>query len=156
MSWTPAICRLALFGLVFASPAAMADDDLEQVLNDIPEIPNAEKSTEEEAEAAPPEEAEAALPAYSKATRRAVLSVWEPKAKTVKKNPAAKAQFLVKIDVNGQMTAVSAVELSGIKSFDQSVLTAIYNATFEAPPPHILSDVERGVVVTITSRSYKN
>jgi|GEM_PF-4245408 len=155
MSWTHTARRLSMACALFAAPVAMAEDDLNKLLDDIPEVPNAEKEVEEK-DAAPPPEAEAALPAYVKSVRRAVVAEWQPKAKIIKKNPKAKARFLVKIDINGQMTGVSAVDLSGIKAYDQSVLDAIANATFEAPPPHILSDVERGVVITIPARAFKN
>jgi len=136
------------------APVAFAEDDLGKLLDDIPEVPNAEKEEDKEA-AAPPPDAEAALPAYIKTVRRAVIDEWQPKPKVIKKNPKARAQFLIKLDVNGQMTAVSAVDLSGVKAFDQSVLDAIANATFPPPPAHILTDVERGVVVKVGARAYK-
>lgn len=155
MTWTHTARRLAVACALLAAPTAWAEDDLNKLLDGIPEVPNAQKEVEE-AEAAPPPEAEAALPAYVKSVRRSVIDAWEPKAKVIKKNPKAKAQFMVKIDVTGAMTGVSAVDLSGNKAYDQSVLNAIANATFEAPPPHILTDVERGVVITIPARAFKN
>jgi hypothetical protein len=136
-----------------AAPTVRADDDLDKLLDGIPDIPNAEQNDEEDA-AEQEVEQEASLPAYVKAVRRAVLEQWEPKAKTIKKNPRAKAQFLVNIDINGQRTGLAVVELSDVKAFDQSVYQAIVAASFPPPPPQILSDVERGVVVTITSRAY--
>ena len=151
-----AVRRLALAGAFFLALPAAAEDDLSKVLDDIPEVPNAEKAEDKDAETASPAEEEAALPAYVKSVRKSVLAAWQPKAKIIKKNPKIKTQFLVKIDISGNMTGVSAVELSGVKAFDQSVLDAIANATFEAPPPHILSDVERGVVITIPARAAAN
>ena len=150
---TRIIIAIVALAATFAAPAAFAQDDLDKLLDELPEIPNAEKE-EEKDDAAPAPDAEAALPAYIKSVRSAVINQWQPKAKVVKKNPKAKAQFLVKIDVNGQMTGVSAVELSGVKSFDQSVLDAIANTTFPPPPVHILSDVERGVVVRVGAGAY--
>lgn len=155
MSWTPSIRRLAVTCALLAAPAAWAEDDLDKLLDAIPDVPNAEKEVEE-ADDSPPPEAEAALPAYVKSVRRSVIDAWEPKAKIIKKNPKAKAQFMIKLDLSGTMTGVSVVNLSGNKAYDQSVLNAIANATFEAPPPHILTDVERGVVVTIPARAFKN
>ena len=146
----PVSAAVALFAF---APAVWAQDSLDKLLNDIPDVPNAENPQEEE-EAAPEESLEAELPAYVKAVRRAVLDQWAPKAKVVKKNPKAKSQFLVKLDIEGQRIGVSAVELSGVKSFDSSVYEAIMTASYPKPPPQILSDVERGVVVTITSRAY--
>jgi len=153
MRWIRAVSPIAVLCLMFAAPTVRADDDLDKLLDGIPDVPNAEQS-DEEAPAEQEVEQEASLPAYVKAVRRAVLEQWEPKAKTIKKNPKAKAQFLVKIDINGERTGVSVVQLSEVKSFDQSVYQAIVAATYPAPPPQILSDVERGVVVTITSRAY--
>ncbi|HCH62578.1 MAG: hypothetical protein CL927_18570 [Deltaproteobacteria bacterium] len=153
MRWTRAACLCVICSLFVSAPAAWAQDDLDKMLNAIPDVPNAEKS-EEEADAAPEVTEEAVLPAYVKAVRQAVLEQWEPKAKIIKKNPKAKAQFLVKIDINGKRTGLAAVELSQVKAFDKSVLDAIVVTTFPPPPPQILSDVERGVVVTISARSY--
>ncbi len=134
-------------------PVAFAEDDLGKVLDDIPEIPNAQKEEPEDAAPAPVEEA--SLPAYIKSVRTAVIEEWQPKAKLIKKNPKARTQFLIKLDAQGQMTNVSAIDLSGVKAFDQSVLDAIANATYPAPPPHILTEVERGVVVKLGARAYK-
>ena len=153
MRWTRAVLPFAVMCMMVAAPTVRADDDLDKLLDGIPDIPNAEQA-EEEASAEPEIEQEASLPAYVKAVRRAVLDQWEPKAKTIKKNPKAKAQFLVKLDINGQRTGLAAVELSDVKSFDQSVYQAIVAATFPPPPPQILSDVERGVVVTVTAKAY--
>ena len=151
---TRTLIALSALASLLAAPVASAEDDLGKLLDEIPEVPTAEKEEEEEG-TAPPPSAEASLPAYIKSVRAAVLEQWDPKSRVIKKNPKAKAQFLVKIDINGQMTSVGPVELSGVKSFDQSVLNAIANATFPAPPAHILSDVERGVVVKVGARSYK-
>lgn len=156
MPWNRTARRFAMAAALSVAPAAMAEDGLDKLLNDIPDVPNAEKTEDPDAEQAPPPEAEAALPAYVKSVRRSVVAAWQPKAKVIKKNPKAKAQFLIKIDLSGQMTGVSAIDLSGNNAYDQSVLNAIANATFEAPPPHILSDVERGVVITIPARAFKN
>ena len=151
---TRTFMALSAFASMLAAPVAFAQDDLGKLLDELPEIPNAEKQEDPE-DAAPPPEAEASLPVYIKSVRAAVIAQWQPKPKVIKKNPKAKVQFLVKIDINGEMTAVAPVELSGVKSFDQSVLDAIANTTFPAPPAHILSDVERGVVVKVGARSYK-
>jgi TonB family protein len=153
MPLTHTVRRFVAVCALVAAPTAWAEDDLNKLLNDIPDVPNAEKEVKPE-EAAPVAEEEAALPAYVKSVRSSVIAAWQPKAKIIKKNPKAKARFLIKIDGNGQMTGVSVVDLSGIKAYDQSVLDAIANATFEAPPAHILTDVERGVVVTISARAY--
>ena len=153
MRWIRAARLCAICSLFASAPVALAQDDLDKMLNAIPDVPNAEEP-EEEADAEPEVSEEAVLPAYVKAVRNAVLEQWQPKAKIIKKNPKAKAQFLVKLDINGTRTGVAAVELSKVKAFDQSVLDAIVVATFPPPPPQILSDVERGVVVTITARSY--
>ena len=153
MRWNVAAFAVALSAALLPAPSMGAEDDLGKLLDDIPDVPNAEQPKAEE-EAAPVEAEVATLPAYVKAVKMAVLENWEPKPKLVKKNPKAKSQFLVKLDINGERMGVSAVELSGIKSFDQSVLDAIAATTFPAPPPTILSDVERGVVVTIAARNY--
>ena len=153
MRWNVAAFAVALSAAILPAPSMGAEDDLGKLLDDIPDVPNAEQPKAEE-EAAPVEAEVATLPAYVKAVKMAVLENWEPKPKLVKKNPKAKSQFLVKLDINGERMGVSAVELSGIKSFDQSVLDAIAATTFPAPPPTILSDVERGVVVTIAARNY--
>ena len=153
MRWNVAAFAVALSAALLSAPSMGAEDDLGKLLDDIPDVPNAEQPKAEE-EAAPVEAEVATLPAYVKAVKMAVLENWEPKPKLVKKNPKAKSQFLVKLDINGERMGVSAVELSGIKSFDQSVLDAIAATTFPAPPPTILSDVERGVVVTIAARNY--
>lgn len=143
----------AALGLL-ALPGLAAAQDIGEVLEGIPDVPNAEKAEEPEAEE-PAEPQLEGLPAYTKAVRRAVVDAWEVNEKVVKKNPKASAQFLIKLDADGQMVGVSAVDLSGVKKFDQSVLNAIANASFPAPPAYILTDVERGVVVRLGARTYK-
>ena len=150
---TRTIFAIAALASTLMAPVAFAEDDLDKILDDIPEIPNAEKEAPDEAAPAPIEED--SLPAYIKSVRKAVIAEWQPKAKVIKKNPKARAQFLIKLNAEGQMASVSAIDLSGVKAFDQSVLDAIYNTTFPAPPPHILTEIERGVVVKVGAHTYK-
>ena len=147
------IRTLACAAVLLGSIPAAAEDDLGKLLDSIPDVENAQAPPPVEAEK--PVEEEDSLPAYIKAVRGAVIASWEPKSKVIKKNPKASAEFLVKLDRDGTMTSVSAVKLSGINAYDQSVLNAIANATFPAPPPHILTEVERGVVVKIPARAYQ-
>ena len=130
------------------SPVARADD-IEDLLNRIPTIETKEPARTEEA--APQEEV--SLPDYIKQCREHLAKHLVVPGSVAKKAPGTKAKVMLKLDENGAITGVQAVQMSGEKKFDKAVLKAISAADpLPAPPITLREDAARGVVVELTAR----
>ncbi len=137
--------------LVAARPAGA--EDLDKLLNSIPDAEIEQTAPPAEAAEAPPEEV--TLPGYLTKVQADIWASWTPKAKLIKKNPKAKTSFMVKIGREGELLGVSPVSLSGIKAFDQSALDAIAAAEpYPVPPRELDGDAERGLVIDFKARQY--
>jgi hypothetical protein len=145
---------VAGFGLALVAPAAHAADDLDKLLNNIPDAEIEQTVPEEEAEK-PPEPVP--LPVYVKTVRAHIQQSWTPKAKVIKKNPKAKFSLLVKLDADGALVGYSVMEPSGIKAFDKSVLEALANVSLPMPrpPADLVGTAAQGLVIEFKARQYR-
>lgn len=136
--------------LCLSATASAQDDSLQKLLDNIPNIEQPKAAVEEKA--AEEAEPEIDLAAYTAMVRQAVLSHWEPNAKTAKKHPEYAAQFLVKIGEDGSITDVRANRLSGNKKFDQGALDAINNTPpLMAPTDSLRTTAAAGLLVTFVA-----
>jgi TonB family protein len=141
-------------GLAVVAPAAHAADDLDKLLNNIPDAEIEQTVPDEEADK-PPEPVP--LPVYVKSVRAHIQQAWAPKIKVLKKNPKAKFSVLVKVDADGNMVGFSVMEPSGIKAFDRSVLEALANAPtpLPRPPVDLVGTAGQGLVIDFKARQYR-
>jgi hypothetical protein len=140
-----------LTALLLVRAAHAGDDDIQKMLNNIPEIKS-------QTEAPPPEKPKEADPAvtletFTAKTRSAILANWKPDAKLVAKKPTLAAKFLVKIGDDGTFADPVMVVSSGNKKFDASAADAIYaTAKTDAPPSWLASPVAAdGITVEFTA-----
>jgi hypothetical protein len=141
---------IGLVTLLLGVGVAQADEDIGALLDSIPEIVAPEPEVVEgEAKPLPPPEEQESFPAYSERVRAAVLAAWSPKKKVIDKDRRASIQLMIKVSEAGEVVDVVAIELSGNKKFDASVLDAIQAADVPEPPSTLVSQTERGMMLTI-------
>lgn len=154
--WSIALC----LGLFSAPAIAQEDDagsgDIGALLDSIPEI--ATQAPPEE-EAAPPEDEDDfadAYPRWVKSCRMALHPNWSPPDKYRKKSPNMLTRVAIKVDTQGNITAVSIVESSKDKKFDKMVLGAVEDTARVPPPPYQYQDAaQKGVMLAFTPRGVK-
>lgn len=156
----PRLSLLVLTLAVCVAPGlahAQQGQDLDKLLQSIPTV---ETKPDPAAEAAAAEEArrkadeEGTIPAYTAACQKLAFDAWAPSKGLLKKHPATKTSFLVSIGADGAVLGVRAGVLSGDKKLDQSALDAIAAIpSFPAPPPALAIEVERGVVVELSTKA---
>lgn len=143
---------------LLAAPAYADDgpagDDLQKLLNSIPDIqqapvPEAEKPASEEEESM-------TLPQYITQVRQAIYANWRPDPKLAAKQPNLGAQLLVKVGDKGEVTGVVAVKLSGDKKFDKTcVAAALETKSVPAPPLALVTPAQNGLLINFVAAHAK-
>lgn len=149
--------RLLLFPLslsLLAAPAFADDgaggDDLQKLLNSIPDIQQAPPPAAESPQAA--EEDGMELPQYTTLVRKAIYANWKNDPKLAEKHPELATQLLVKIDSEGKVTSVAAVKLSGDKKFDKACVgAALATPTVPAPTAALASAASTGLLINFVA-----
>lgn len=141
---------LLAFGLVFAVPARAADDDLQNLLDSIPDIETAQDEVDDT-------EAEPDVPfiTYAEQVQARILAAWKPSRGIIRKNPSIVTRLVVSIDRSGNVTGIKALQLSGDKKYDKKAVDAINDAGTLPPPPANLVDLAaEGVIVEFSGKDW--
>lgn len=149
-----ALCMLSVLAL---SVSAFADDDLGDLLDNIPDI--ADKRAEEEKKAAAAAAAaersidplaEPGLEEYTSAVQYHVQSRMELPSSVAKKSPEATALVMLKLYSDGSYMGAETVRMSGDKKFDKAVRKAMVAAEpVPGPPVSLRNDAARGIMVEL-------
>ena len=117
-----------------ATYAQDEDQDVQSLLNSIPEI-EAPQAAPEEAPKKPQEPQGMDLDAYFEACRTAVYPHFKMPKKIVKASPGVEISFLVTVDAEGRILGVTSPKRSGYRSWDAAALAALNKVGTLPPPP---------------------
>ncbi len=145
-----AASALLALGLVLAGPARADDDDLQNLLDSIPDIDNA-GDDDASTQAGP----DVPFTAYVDDVRAQVLAAWKPPKGTIKKTPSILTRLVVTIDESGEVTGIKPLQLSGDKKYDDRAVDAINDAgTLPQPPTNLVTLAADGVVVEFSGKDW--
>lgn len=144
---------LAPLVLLLSAPALAQDsgqpNDLQKLLDSIPTI---ETKAPPPVEAPKVEEQGMDLPTYVAEVQKTILANWQPSPKLVEKHPTLTAQLLVKINEDGTIADVVAVQLSGNKKFDKSAVAAVFaTPSVTVPTISLRATAQSGVLVNFVA-----
>ena len=122
-----------VFGIVWGLGVALAEDDVDEMLNAIPEIESPEPVELEKPDSVEPQGMD--LDGYMRACRQAVYAHFKPPKGVIKQQRDVEVTFVVAVDADGSIIKLSVPKSSGFKSFDAAALKAINKAGSLPPPP---------------------
>ena len=122
-----------LLGIVFGPGPALAEDDVDSMLNAIPEIESPEPVELEKPKPTEPQGMD--LDGYMRECRAVVYAHFKPPKGVIKQQRDVEVTFVVAVDTDGTILKLSIPKGSGFKSFDAAALKAINKAgSLPAPP----------------------
>jgi hypothetical protein len=127
--WTLALLAM-LGGPAQAEDEPKADGGIQRLLDSIPEIKAPTKEGEEDK---PPEPLD--YNTYNQLCANEVMVHFKPPRGIVKKHPSVEFQVMLTVDMEGQITGLSANHRSGHRSFDAAAMNALNEAGGCPQPP---------------------
>ena len=143
-----------LFGIGLGLGVALAEDDVDEMLNAIPEIESPEPVEIEKPKSSEPQGMD--LDGYMRECRKVVFAHFKPPKGVIKQQRDVEVTFVVAVDQDGSIIKLSVPKSSGFKSFDTAALKALNKAGTLPPPPERWNPRHDKVLIPFNAESVES